>query len=119
MLRGKISIVLAPRVLDDLDSIGKSNGIKPTEIMTKLIEELFRHKDKLAEILAELDMTVPEDISKPEQIEIPFKIKEVIIPDKCPACGETEDVIGNKVLYEHDGKICCKSCYGKFELELR
>jgi len=119
MLRRKISIVLAPKVLDDLDNIGRSNGIKSTEVMTKLVEELFRHKDKLAEILAELGMTVPDGISKPEQIEIPFKTKEIVIPDKCPACGETEDVIGNKVLYEHDVKICCKSCYGKFEPELR
>jgi len=119
MLRHKISIVLAPKVLEDLDGIAKTNNIKSTEIVTKLVEELFRKKKLLVEILAEIDLTVDYDFDKPEVVQLPFKTKQIVIPDKCPACGETEDVLGDKVLYETDGMVYCKACYGKFKLEMR
>ena len=119
MLRHKISIVLVPKVLDDLDSIAKTNNIKATEVMTRLTEELFRKKKLLVEVLADIGIAVDDDFDKPEAIQLPFKTKEIVIPDKCPACGETEDVLGDKVLYETDGMVCCKACYGKFKPEMR
>jgi len=119
MLRHKISIVLAPKVLEGFETVAKNNEIKTTELLTRFVEEMFRDKKRLMEVLADIDIEVGEDFDKPETIELPFKIKQIVIPDKCPACGESEDVLGNKVLYEANGIVCCKACYEKFEPEVR
>jgi len=119
VLRSKISIVLAPKVLDRLDGIATVNNTKSTGVLTLVIEELFRDKKQLVALLQEIGMTIGEDFDKPDEIELPFECKKVVIPDKCPACGESEDILGGKVLYEADGEMCCKACYAKFKPEMR
>jgi hypothetical protein len=123
MLRQKISIVLAPKVLTEIESIAKENCIKTTETLTRLVEELFiRNKKALLEMLAGMSLDVPTDFAKlvdHNKIELPFDVKEVVIPDKCPLCNEETDVLGSKVLYQNGGFIHCKACLGKFEPELR
>lgn len=119
MLRRKISIVLAPKVLDRLDNIATVNNTKSTGVLTLVIEELFRDRKQLIALLQEIGMSVDEDFDKPDEIDLPFEVKRVVIPDKCPACGESEDILGGKVLYEADGEVCCKACYTKFKPEMR
>ena len=121
MLRSKISIVLAPKVMKDIDSIAKANEIKSTEILTMFIEELYlRKREDVVKIMLEMSLEVPDNFGKiveSEEVLLPYKIKEIIIPDVCPECGETEDILGNKVLYHSDGYIHCKSCMAKIELK--
>jgi len=123
MLRQKISIVLAPKVLTEINAIAKENQIKSTELTTRLVEELFiRNKKMLLELLVSMSIDLPENfgnIVDHNAIDLPFAVKEIVIPDKCPLCGESEDILGSKVLYENGGFIHCKACLGKFEPDLR
>ena len=119
MLRHKISIVLAPKVLEDAKDISTANDIKPTEFFTRLIEEMFRNKKQLAETLANIGIEIGDVYNRQETVKLPFETKQAVIPDKCPACGETEDVLGDKVLYLQGDEVCCKACYHKFKAEMR
>lgn len=123
MLRQKVSIVLAPKVLMEVDVIAKTNEIKATEFMTRLVEELFiRNKKLLIDMLQDMSLDVPNNFGKLvdyNEVELPYETKEIVLPDKCPACGEFEDILGSKVLYHSGGFIHCKACLGKFDPEVR
>lgn len=121
MLRSKISIVLAPKVMKEIELIANLNTIKATEFLTIFVEESFmRKREDLLKTLQALSMEIPKDSGKTVELEdvmLPYEIKEIVIPDNCPECGETEDILGNKVLYHAGGYIHCKSCLGKFDLK--
>lgn len=119
MLRQKLSIVLAPKVVDDANNIAAANSIKTTEFFTRLIEEMFRNKKQLAETLANIGIDAGDMCDRQETIKLPFETKQAVIPDKCPACGESEDILGDKVLYLQGNDVCCKACYNKFKAEMR
>ena len=123
MLRQKISIVLAPKVLSEVDAIAKTNDIRATEFMTRLVEELFiRNKKLLIDMLQDMSLDIPANFSKLvdyNEVELPYETREIVLPEKCPACGESEDILGHKVMYHSGGFIHCKACLGKFNPELR
>lgn len=107
--------------MKEIEGIANENSIKSTEFLTMYIEEAFmRKKEDLIKALLGMSLEVPQTLGKTiesDDVDLPYESKEIVIPDKCPDCGETEDILGNGVLYHAGGYIHCKSCMGKFELK--